>query len=118
MVHARGIIPGHYISNIMTNDLVIEKNTQSVDKLKEPGKFKVIVCNDDYTPMEFVIALLMEIFRHNEESATDLTLKIHNTGSAVAGVYSYDIAEQKTVDATELARHNGWPLVLKIEPEK
>lgn len=112
------MVPGHLILTIMTTDLVIEKDTQSIDKIKEPGKFKVIVCNDDYTPMEFVIALLMKIFRHSEESATDLTLKVHNTGSAVAGVYTYDIAEQKTVDATELARFSGWPLVLKIEPEK
>lgn len=102
----------------MTPDLVIEKVTQSTDKFNEPGKFKVIVCNDDYTPMEFVIVMLMKIFRHNEESATGLTLKIHNTGSAVAGVYTYEIAEQKIADATELARYNGWPLVLKLEPEK
>lgn len=101
----------------MTTDLVIENTTKSTDKFKEPGKFKVIVCNDDYTPMEFVIVMLMKIFKHSETSATDLTMKIHNTGSAVAGVYTYEIAEQKTVDATELARYNGWPLLLKLEPE-
>lgn len=101
----------------MTPDLTIEETTKNIDRVKEPNKFKVIVLNDDYTPMEFVIVLLMKIFRHSEESATELTMEIHNKGAAVAGVYSYEIAEQKLVDATELSRYNGWPLALKIEPE-
>lgn len=102
----------------MTPDLTIEETTKSIDKTDLPRKYKVIVCNDDYTPMEFVIVMLMKIFKHSETAATDLTMTIHNTGSAVAGVYSYEVAEQKMVDATELARYNGWPLILKIEQEK
>jgi ATP-dependent Clp protease adaptor protein ClpS len=84
---------------------------------KEPGKFKVIVCNDDYTPMEFVIAMFMSIFKHGQEVAVELTIKIHNEGTAVAGVYTYEIAEQKVLDATHLAREHGHPLVLKLEQE-
>lgn len=105
----------------MENDLTIEETnniTENIDqKINEPGKFKVIVLNDDYTPMDFVIAMLMRIFRHSESSASELTMTIHNTGSAIAGIYSYEIAEQKLMDAVELARFNGWPLILKLEPE-
>ena len=85
--------------------------------IRPPGRYKVIVCNDDVTPMEFVIVMLMTVFKHSQEAATDLTLKIHNDGSAVAGVYSYEIAEQKGIDATMIAREHGHPLVIKVEEE-
>ena len=88
-----------------------------VSSIKPPSRYKVVVCNDDVTPMEFVIAMLMAVFKHGEESAMDLTLKIHNEGSAVAGVYSYEIAEQKGIDATVLARDNGHPLQIRVEEE-
>ena len=101
----------------MSTDTIVEKKTRVTDKTREPGKFKVIVCNDDVTPMEFVIAMLVAIFRHNEKSAYDLTMSIHNTGSAVAGTYTFEIAEQKGIDATNLARAHGWPLIIKIEQE-
>ena len=84
---------------------------------KPPSKYKVIVCNDDVTPMEFVIVMLMTVFKHTQDSAIELTLRIHNDGSATAGVYSFEIAEQKGIDATHLARKDGHPLVIKIEEE-
>ena len=83
----------------------------------EPRRWKVILLNDDATPMEFVIALLMEIFRHTSESANDIMLQVHETGSGVAGVYSFEIAEAKAVEATNLARTNGHPLQIKLEEE-
>lgn len=83
----------------------------------EPGKFKVVFYNDDKTPMELVIAILVKIFRHSEESAVDLTMKIHNDGSAVAGVYNFELAEQKGIEATNIARQSGYPLVIKVEAE-
>ena len=101
----------------MATDTIIEKKTRTTDSLKEPCKFKVIVCNDDVTPVEFVISMLVGVFRHNEKSALELTLKIHNSGSAVAGTFSYEVAEQKALDATNLARANGYPLIIKVEPE-
>ena len=101
----------------MPVDAIVEKKTRVSDSNKEPGKFKVIVCNDDVTPVEFVISMLVAIFRHDEKTALELTLKIHNTGSATAGVYSHEVAEQKSIDATNLARANGFPLIIKIEPE-
>ena len=96
---------------------VIEKESKTTNKLKEPTKFKVVVCNDDVTPVEFVISMLVVVFRHTEKSALELTLKIHNSGSAIAGVYTYEVAEQKGIDATNLARTHGWPLIIKVEPE-
>jgi len=83
----------------------------------EPGKYKVVFYNDDSTPMQFVVAVLMQIFKHSEEVATDLTMKVHNDGSAVAGVYNFEIAEQKCGETTSLARHNGFPLISKVEAE-
>ena len=92
------------------------KNKDSVTtNIKKPSKFKVVVYNDDFTPMEFVVAVLVSIFKHNEEVATELTLKIHNEGSAVAGIYTYEIAEQKAIDATEAARNNEYPLQIRVE---
>ena len=93
---------------------VIEEKQIVKRKFKEPKKYKVVVLNDDYTPMEFVIAMLMTVFKHGESQAIALTQKIHVEGSAVAGVYSHEIAEQKALDATELARTYGHPLILKV----
>ena len=105
----------------MSVDTVIEKKSKVVDKksdkLEAPGKFKVIVCNDDITPIEFVVSMLMHVFRHDKSQALELTLSIHHKGSAVAGIYSYEVAEQKTLDGTNMARANGFPLIIKVEPE-
>ena len=97
----------------------IESKTRDTTKmrLKEPKKFKVLVLNDDYTPMDFVVALFMGIFKHSEEAAVALTLKIHNDGSAIAGIYTFEIAEQKGIEATSLAREHGHPLIVKVETE-
>lgn len=103
----------------MTTENVIDivKKKQTVRPPKEPGKFKVIVCNDDVTPVEFVIAMLMKIFRHDERTAVELTLQVHDQGKGIAGVYTFEIAEQKAIDATNMARLNNFPLVIKIEAE-
>lgn len=101
----------------MTTDTVIEKKTITTRKFKEPSKYKVIVCNDDVTPVEFVVAMLVSVFNHEERQALNLTLTVHNNGSAVAGIYSFEVAEQKVMDATEMARLNGYPLKVKAEAE-
>jgi ATP-dependent Clp protease adaptor protein ClpS len=99
----------------MSTDVKIdEKITVS---LQPPKLWKVVFLNDDKTPMEFVIEVLTEIFKHNQDQAKNITLEIHNTGSAVAGVYTHEIAEQKGIDATQSARQNGFPLVVTIEPD-
>ena len=61
--------------------------------------------------------MLIAVFKHDEKSALELTLQIHNKGSATAGIYSYEVAEQKGVDGVNLARAHGWPLIIKVEPE-
>lgn len=97
-----------------TDTAVLEKTNI---KLTEPKKWKVIFLNDDATPMDFVTKLLTELFRHTEENAVKLMLEIHNEGSAVVGVYSFEIAEAKSVEATTVSRSNGFPLQIKIEQE-
>ena len=99
----------------MTTELPIIEEKQTVKrKIREPKKYKVMVINDDYTTREFVIDMLITIFKHGESQAILVTQKIHVEGSAVAGIYSHEIAEQKALDATELARHHGHPLMLKV----
>jgi ATP-dependent Clp protease adaptor protein ClpS len=86
-------------------------------KVQEPNRWKVILLNDDQTPMEFVIGILTEIFKHSQETAKEITMQIHSEGSGIAGVYSFEIAEVKAVEATNLARGNGFPLQIKMEEE-
>ena len=99
------------------SDTAVKTRDLVATRIKEPPKYKVLLLNDDYTPVDFVIALLMTIFKHSETSATMITLKIHNEGSGVAGVYTYEIAEQKAMDATHIARNNNHPLQIKVEEE-
>jgi len=101
----------------MTIETVVEKKSATRRLIKEPSKYKVIIYNDDHTPVDFVIAMLVMVFKYSESAAHDLTLAVHNKGSAVAGVYTHEVAEQKALDATQMARSNGFPLVLKVEPE-
>ena len=98
-------------------ETITQTKEQVTTKLVEPKKFKVIILNDDKTPMEFVIDVLMNIFNHDEHSSHELTLKIHQEGSAVVGVFPYEIAEQKGIETTHLARQAGYPLNVKIESE-
>ena len=94
---------------------------ETLEKVKglteEPGYYKVIFINDDLTPMEFVVDVLQKIFKHDRQSAEAITMNIHTEGSAIVGIYSYEIAEQKGVETTVLARNNGFPRVVKIEKE-
>lgn len=86
-------------------------------KVQEPKRWKVVLLNDDHTPMDFVVGILTEIFKHTQETAKAITLEIHTQGSGIAGVYSFEIAEAKAVEATQLARGNGFPLQIKMEEE-
>lgn len=101
----------------MTTENVIERVKKTTRQLKEPGKFKVIVCNDDTTPMDFVIAMLIKVFRFDQANALRLTLQVHEQGSGVAGIYPFEVAEQKAIDATNMARLNNFPLIIKVEGE-
>jgi len=84
--------------------------------LSYPKRFNVVIWNDDFTPMEFVIQLLVEVFNKNIEQSSEITSEIHNQGKAIAGTYSKEIAEQKTHEATVISRHSGHPLNVSCEP--
>ena len=96
-------------------DVVIDERIKI--ELKEPKDCKVIFLNDDTTPMEWVVSILISVFKHSTETATALTVQIHEEGSGVAGIYSYEIAEQKATETINLARQNGFQLKVKIEEE-
>jgi ATP-dependent Clp protease adaptor protein ClpS len=87
------------------------------EELMMPSRYKVVLVNDNTTPVDFVIALLMHVFKHTEDRAREITLEVHNKGAGVAGIFPYEIAEQKGVESTLLARQNGWPLVIRVEEE-
>ncbi len=86
--------------------------------IREPRRYKVIIHNDDFTTMDFVVKVLMEVFFLSEENAQALMLQVHHSNKAVAGVYTYDIAVSKAQKAVNMARENGFPLRLTVEPEE
>tara|TARA_X000000950_G_C13623738_1_gene540474 strand:- start:57 stop:374 length:318 start_codon:yes stop_codon:yes gene_type:complete len=105
----------------MTVTVEIDTSIDIQEKVKnivqDPGKYKVIFMNDNQTPMDFVVSILVEVFKHTEKTAQELTMKIHNDGSTVVGLYTFEIAEQRSLEATKLARTNGFPLQIAIEKE-
>ena len=103
------------MSTEYVEDVKIDEKIQM--KVEEPSKYKVIMLNDDTTPMEWVIDLMKMIFNHSQETAEQLTLTIHNEGSAVVGIYTYEIAEQKSVESTNASREHGFPIQLRLDKE-
>jgi ATP-dependent Clp protease adaptor protein ClpS len=99
----------------MTADIDVNIDEKIKKIVKEPSKYNVIMLNDDATPMEWVISVLKEIFRHSDADAESLTMKIHTEGSAVVGTYKYEIAEMKSLEAVSASRNHGFPLQLKVE---
>lgn len=98
-------------------DLEVKIDEKIKQVISEPKKYKIIFLNDDKTPIEFVIELLISIFRHTQETAKDITLAVHNDGSAVVGIYTFEIAEQKTIETTQVCRQHGFPLQVRMEQE-
>lgn len=83
----------------------------SKPKLKKPNRFQVLLLNDDYTSMEFVIDVLVQFFSKNEEAAQAIMLKIHIEGEGICGIFSHDIAQTKVTQVIEFARKNEQPLM-------
>ena len=102
---------------ITDTEVQVEQVKKNKKGPKEPGRFCVIFHNDDMTPMDFVAQLLETIFHHDRAASMDITLKVHNEGRAVVGVYSFEIAEQKALEAVGIARNNGFPLAITVEAE-
>ena len=93
--------------------VVVERKTQ---KTKPPQMYQVVMLNDDYTPMEFVVVVIQEFFNKDRETATQIMLKIHLDGKAICGIYSRDVAATKVEQVQEAARQAGHPLQCVSEP--
>jgi ATP-dependent Clp protease adaptor protein ClpS len=97
--------------------VVVEKETRTRTKLQRPKLYKVLLHNDDYTTMEFVVMILMTIFGRSESEATAIMLHVHRTGVGVAGVYTHEIAEAKMQETMAAAEEAEFPLLCSIEPD-
>ena len=101
----------------MTVDVAIEKRTNTTISLTPPEKWKVVLHNDDTTPMDYVIEVLMLIFGHDFDTAKEITLTIHQAGRGTAGLYPYEIAEQKCAETLSDSRNKGHELAVDLEKE-
>jgi len=95
-----------------------EEELEFAIELEEPKMFQVILHNDDYTSMDFVINILMKIFHKKEIEAEALMFQIHKQGRAICGIYSFEIAQTKVKQVKELAKQNEFPLLATFEEEK
>jgi len=93
--------------------VVTERRTER--KLKKPKMYKVLLHNDDYTTMEFVVYVLQSIFHRSEADAVQIMLHVHRNGIGVAGVYTYEIAETRVIQVEALAKQNEFPLRCSLE---
>jgi len=101
----------------MATDTSITQDEKVEIDIKPPHLFKVVMLNDNHTPMDLVVEILVHTFDHSYEEANRITMEIHNSGSGVAGVYNYEVAEEYAIEATDIARTNGSPLRIKLEPD-
>ena len=95
----------------------VQGRTKTDIGVKEPKQYNVIMLNDDFTTMEFVVKLLMTVFHKSQAEAEQLMLMVHRSEKAVVGVYSYDVAVSKVQRGLAMARQEGFPLRLTCEPE-
>ncbi|MBT3145983.1 ATP-dependent Clp protease adapter ClpS [Neptunomonas phycophila] len=88
---------------------------EAAPKLKRPSMYRVVLMNDDFTPMEFVVEVLMIFFNMNQEKATQVMLSVHTQGKGLCGVFSRDVAETKATQVNQYARDNKHPLLSEVE---
>ena len=91
--------------------------TQTITRTKKPSLYRVLLLNDDYTPMEFVVHVLERFFQKNQEEATTIMLHVHQNGVGVCGVFTYEVAETKVAQVLDLARRHEHPLQCTMEKE-
>ena len=91
--------------------------TEGEEKLEKPPLYRVLLHNDDFTTMEFVVFILTDVFGHDEAAAVRIMLDVHTQGVGVAGVYTYEVAETKAERVTQLARAREYPLLCTVEEE-
>lgn len=99
----------------MSNEIEIELNEDL--EVEEPKKYNVFLLNDDYSTMDFVIDVLVKVFRKTNSEAETIMLNIHNNGKGLCGVYSFEIASTKVVQVKNMAREKGFPLKAVMEEE-
>lgn len=119
-----------YFARVISEPLIIRSMAQKDDgdagtglgvatrtrtRTKQPTPYKVLMLNDDYTPMEFVVAVLQQFFRMSIEDATRVMLHVHQRGVGVCGVFSYEVAETKVTQVMDYARQNQHPLQCTLE---
>ena len=104
-------------NNNLNNDLDKGVLLEAKPKVKKPSMYNVLLLNDDYTPMEFVIEMLQTYFSKSQEQATEIMLHIHQKGIGICGLYTYEIAESKATQVLDKARKNQHPLQIKLEKE-
>ena len=103
-----------FIKNVsQDNQLIIERDTKK--KIKKPSLYKVVMLNDDYTPMDFVVYLLKIFFTKKQNEASKIMLEVHNKGAATCGIYTREIAETKILKVINTSRKNGFPLICTLE---
>ncbi|MBA4095748.1 MAG: ATP-dependent Clp protease adaptor ClpS [Rhodospirillum sp.] len=100
------------------SDTVVTPGTEIEPKVERPRLHKVILLNDDYTPREFVVAVLKGEFRMTEDQAFNVMITAHKKGACVVAVFTRDVAETKATRATEAGRAKGYPLMFTTEPEE
>ncbi len=98
---------------LFDDDLAVQ---EAEPQLKQPPLYKVVLLNDDYTPMEFVVLILEKFFNLNRELAVNIMLNIHTKGKGVCGTYTREIAETKVAQVNEFSRENEHPLLCTMEP--
>lgn len=94
-----------------------KEDVQVKERVKRPRRHKVLLHNDDFTPMEFVVDVLETLFRKTKAEATRVMLRVHCDGTGIAGVYNHEIAEAKAQRTIQLAREAGFPLMASTEPD-
>jgi ATP-dependent Clp protease adaptor protein ClpS len=99
----------------LDDDTVVVTDTRTQRKLQKPKQYKVLLHNDDYTTMEFVVFILMSIFHSSETDAVEIMLHVHKSGIGVAGVYTYEVAETRVTQVEGLAREHEFPLRCTLE---
>ena len=110
------IFMGKIKNNNKTDDETqSEVKTKPKIKTKKPAMYKVLLLNDDYTPMDFVVFILESLFSKSHEEATEIMFNVHKNGVGVCGIFTYEIAETKATQAMNLARRNKHPLQCHIE---
>ena len=92
-----------------------QSDTITRTEITYPNRYNVVFINDGFTPMDFVVQLLVEVFNKTLEEAKDVTLQIHEKGKGIAGSYNYELAEQKKAEAVAISRNNGHPLTILVE---